>query len=167
MLHIFLEQLFEFAAKTIPEEQILAAKQTYQMETGTLYEDDKSYNSRMALFLEWYLCNNCAPKSSKTVLEVLLENQSEECNSEKLTFYKSISESIQSLFLIQKVHEDRVKAINLFNDEIYLVQEKDSRLIFKENDIFQGRIIYFQKYFHFTGSWKSFWRGSEHSKKEK
>ena len=152
MLHIFLEQLFEFAAKTIPEEQILAAKQTYQMETGTLYEDDKSYNSRMALFLEWYLCNNCAPKSSKTVLEVLLENNSEECNTDKLKIYKSISKSIQSLFLIQKVHDDSVKAINLFNDEIYLVQEKDSRLIFKENDIFQGRIIYFQKYFHFTGN---------------
>ena len=152
MLQEILEQLFEFAAKSIPDEQILAAKKTYQMETGILYEDDKSYNSRMALFLEWYLFNNCAPKSSKTVLEVLLENNSEECNTDKLKIYKSISKSIQSLFLIQKVHEDRVKAINLFNDEIYLVQEKDSRLIFKENDIFQGRIIYFQKYFHFTGN---------------
>ena len=152
MLQEILEQLFEFAAKSIPDEQVLAAKKTYQMETGILYEDDKSYNSRMALFLEWYLFNNCAPKSSKTVLEVLLENNSEECNTDKLKIYKSISKSIQSLFLIQKVHEDRVKAINLFNDEIYLVQEKDSRLIFKENDIFQGRIIYFQKYFHFTGN---------------
>ena len=152
MIQEILEQLFEFAAKSISDEQILAAKKTYQMETGILYEDDKSYNSRMALFLEWYLFNNCAPKSSKTVLEVLLENNSEECNTDKLKIYKSISKSIQSLFLIQKVHEDRVKAINLFNDEIYLVQEKDSRLIFKENDIFQGRIIYFQKYFHFTGN---------------
>tara|TARA_B100000929_G_scaffold64998_1_gene49574 strand:- start:151 stop:936 length:786 start_codon:yes stop_codon:yes gene_type:complete len=122
------------------------------METGTLYEDDKSYNSRMALFLEWYLFNNYAPKSSKTVLEILLENNSEHCNTDKLNLYKSISESIQSLFLIQKVHEDRVKAINLFTDEIYLVQEKDSRLIFRENDILQGRIIYFQKFFHFTGN---------------
>ena len=152
MIQEILEQLFEFAAKSISDQQILAAKKTYQMETGLLYEDDKSYNSRMALFLEWYLFNNCAPKSSKTILEVLLENNSEECNTDKLKIYKSISKSIQSLFLIQKVHEDRVKAINLFNDEIYLVQEKDSRLIFKENDIFQGRIIYFQKYFHFTGN---------------
>ena len=152
MLQEILEQLFEFSAKSIPDEQILAAKKTYQMETGLLYEDDKSYNLRMALFLEWYLFNNCAPKSSKTVLEVLLENNSEQCNTDKLNLYKSISESIQSLFLIQKVHEDRVKAINLFTDEIYLVQEKDSRLIFRENDILQGRIIYFQKFFHFTGN---------------
>ena len=152
MIQEILEQLFEFAAKSISDEQILAAKKTYQMETGILYEDDKSYNSRMALFLEWYLFNNCAPKSSKTILEVLLENNSEEFNTDKLKIYKSISESIQSLFFIQKVHDDSVKAINLFTDEIYLVKEKDSRLIFKENDIFQGRIIYFQKYFHFTGN---------------
>jgi len=152
MLQEILEQLFEFAAKSIPDKQILEAKKTYQMETGTLYEDDKSYNSRMALFLEWYLFNNCAPKSSKTVLEVLLENNSEEFNTDQLKIYKNISKSTQSLFLIQKVHEDGVKAINLFTDEIYLVQEKDSRLIFKENDIFQGRIIYFKKYFYFTGN---------------
>ena len=147
-----LEQLFKFAAKTIPDEQILAAKKTYQMETGTIYEDDKSYNSRMALFLEWYLFNKYAPNSSKTVLQVLLENNSEEFNNDKLNIYKSISESIQSLFLIQKVNDGSVKPINLFTDEIYLIQEKDSLLIFRKNDIFQGRIIYFQNHFRFTGN---------------
>ena len=147
-----LEQLFKFAAKTIPDEQILAAKKTYQMETGTIYEDDKSYNSRMALFLEWYLFNKYAPNSSKTVLQALLENNSEEFNNDKLNIYKSISESIQSLFLIQKVNDGSVKAINLFTDEIYLIQEKDSLLIFRKNDIFQGRIIYFQNHFRFTGN---------------
>ena len=147
-----LEQLFKFAAKTIPDEQILAEKKTYQMETGTIYEDDKSYNSRMALFLEWYLFNKYAPNSSKTVLQVLLENNSEEFNNDKLNIYKSISESIQSLFLIQKVNDGSVKAINLFTDEIYLIQEKDSLLIFRKNDIFQGRIIYFQNHFRFTGN---------------
>ena len=152
MLQEILEQLFEFAAKIIPDEQILAAKKTYQMETGLLYEDDKSYNSRMALFLEWYLFNKYAPNSSKTVLQVLLENNSEEFNNDKLNIYKSISESIQSLFLIQKVNDGSVKAINLFTDEIYLIQEKDSLLIFRKNDIFQGRIIYFQNHFRFTGN---------------
>tara|TARA_B100000686_G_scaffold171434_1_gene178688 strand:+ start:400 stop:1275 length:876 start_codon:yes stop_codon:yes gene_type:complete len=152
MLQEILEQLFDFAAKSIPDEQILAAKKSYQIETGTIYEDDKSYNSRMALFLEWYLFNNYAPNSSKTVLQVLLENNSEDINRDKLNIYKSISKSIQSLFLIQKVHDGSLKTINLFTDEIYLVQEKDSRVIFRKNDIFQGRIIYFQKHYRFTGN---------------
>ena len=152
MLQEILEQLFEFAAKTIPDKQILAAKKIYQMETGTIYEDDKSYDSRMALFLEWYLFNNYAPNSSKTVLQVLLENNSEEINIDKLKIYKSISESIQSLFLIQKVQDGSVKVKNMFTDEIYLVQEKEAGLVFRKNDIFQGRIIYFQNHFRFTGN---------------
>jgi uncharacterized membrane protein YgaE (UPF0421/DUF939 family) len=45
-----------------------------------------------------------------------------------------------------------VKVLNLFTDETYLVSEKDSRLIFRKNDIFQGRLIYFQQQFQFTGN---------------
>ena len=44
MLREILEQLFEFAAKNIPSDQILEAKKAYQKETGEIYEDDNSYN---------------------------------------------------------------------------------------------------------------------------
>ena len=55
MLKETLEQLFEFVAQHIPSEQIMIAKKEYQKTTGEIYEDDKSYNTRMVLFLEWYL----------------------------------------------------------------------------------------------------------------
>lgn len=152
MLHEILEQLFEFAAKSIPSEQILEAKKSYQKETGEIYEDDKSYNSRMALFLEWYLFDNYAADSSKTILETLLEDNPEAWDSDKFNIYNAIKESIQALFQVKKVKDDSVKVLNLFTDETYLVQEKDSRLIFRKNDIFQGRVIFFQEQFHFTGN---------------
>lgn len=152
MLHEILEQLFEFAAKSIPSEQILEAKKSYQKETGEIYEDDKSYNSRMALFLEWYLFDNYAADSSKTILETLLEDNPEAWDSDKLNIYSAIKESIQALFQVKKVKDDSVKVLNLFTDETYLVQEKDSRLIFRKNDIFQGRVIFLQEQFHFTGN---------------
>lgn len=152
MLQKILEELFEFAAKLIPSEKILEAKKSYQKETGEIYEDDKSYNSRMALFLEWYLFDTYIEDESKTVLENLLDQNSEEWGNDQLKTYKSITESIQALYLVKKVKDDNVKVLNLFTDEIYLVNEKDSRLIFRKNDIFQGRIIYFQQQFQFTGN---------------
>ena len=76
MLLEILEQLYEFAAKLLPSEQIMEGKKSYQKETGEIYEDDKSYNTRMALFLEWYLFDNYHPVSSKTILEILLEENS-------------------------------------------------------------------------------------------
>jgi hypothetical protein len=152
MLRDILEELFDFAAKAIPSDQILKAKKTYQKETGNIYEDDNSYNSRMALFLEWYLFDYYIVEKSKTTLEILIEENSDAWENNNLEIYKSITKSIQGLFIAKKIKNETVKVINLFTDETYLVQEKDSRLFFRKNDIFQGRLIFFQEQFHFTGN---------------
>ena len=68
MLRDILDDHLEFAAKSIPSDQILEAKKYYQKETGEIFEDDKSYNTRMALFLEWYLFKNYITEKSKTCL---------------------------------------------------------------------------------------------------
>ena len=153
MLQGILEQLFEFAAKSIPSERILEAKKSYQKETGEIYEDDKSYNTRMALFLEWYLFDNYQPDSSKTILEVLLEEKPESWSQDQIKIFNEINENIQALFLVKKVKGDSVKVLNLFTDDVYLVQEKDSGLIFRKNDIFQGRIISYKEQYYFTGNY--------------
>ena len=84
MLREILEQLFEFAAKDIPSNQILEAKKAYQKETGEIYEDDNSYNSRMALFLEWYLFDDYIVEKAQTPLETLIEENPDAWDSEKL-----------------------------------------------------------------------------------
>tara|TARA_B100000686_G_scaffold71016_1_gene76777 strand:+ start:244 stop:1119 length:876 start_codon:yes stop_codon:yes gene_type:complete len=152
MVRNYLEQLFEFAAKSIPSEQIFEAKKSYQKETGEIYEDDKSYNTRMTLFLEWYLFDNYQEQSSKNILEVLLEENPESWNADQIKNFNNFNENIQGLFLVKKVKGDSVKVLNLFTNQIHLVQEKDSGLIFRKNNIFQGRIIYFQNQYYFTGN---------------
>ena len=153
MLQEILEQIFEFTAKSIPSEEILEAKKSYQKETGEIYEDDKSYNSRMGLFLEWYLFDNYENESSNNILELLLEKKPEAWSNDQIAKFKEINENIQGLFLVKKVNNNSVKVLNLFTDDIYLIQDKEPKLIFRKNDIFQGRIIIFQKQFHFTGNY--------------
>ena len=63
MIRETLEQLFEFVAQHSPSEQILMAKKEYQKTTGEIYEDDKSYDNRMALFLEWYIFDRISPQN--------------------------------------------------------------------------------------------------------
>jgi hypothetical protein len=152
MLREILEQLFEFAAKAIPSDQILEAKKSYQKETGEVYEDDYSYNSRMALFLEWYLFDNYIMEKSQTPIEILIKENSTSLSTERLENYKIFTKSIQGLFIVKRIKKETVKVINLFTDETYLVQEKDSGLFFRKNDIFQGRLIFFQEHFRFTGN---------------
>ena len=153
MLQKFLEQLFEFTANLIPSEKILEAKTIYQKEAGEIYEDDKSYSTRMALFLEWYLFDNYQIESSKNILEILLQENPEALNDDQIINFKGINENIQGLFLVKKTNNNSLKVLNLFTEDIYLVQEKDSKLTFRKNDIFQGRIMYFQGQYHFTGNY--------------
>ena len=151
MLRETLEQLFEFVAQHIPSEQITMAKKEYQKTTGEIYEDDKSYNSRMALFLEWYLLDQYEPGTRQTVLENIIEDNSFSWTPDRLESYKDVSKNIQALFEIKKVRDNSVTVLDLFTDEKYQIEEEDSKLAFRKNDIFQGRIVPHNDKYFFTG----------------
>jgi len=151
MLRETLEQLFEFVAQHIPSEQIMMAKKEYQKTTGEIYEDDKSYNSRMALFLEWYLLDQYEPGTRQTVLENIIEDNSSSWTPDRLESYKDVSKNIQALFEIKKVRDNSVTVLDLFTDEKYQIEEEDSKIAFRKNDIFQGRIVPHNDKYFFTG----------------
>ena len=151
MLRETLEQLFEFVAQHIPSEQIMMAKKEYQKTTGEIYEDDKSYNSRMALFLEWYLLDQYEPGTRQTVLENIIEDNSFSLTPDRLESCKDVSKNIQALFEIKKVRDNSVTVLDLFTDEKYQIEEEDSKLAFRKNNIFQGRIVPHNDKYFFTG----------------
>ena len=146
-----LEQLFEFVAQHIPSEQIMIAKKEYQKTAGKIYEDDKSYNTRMVLFLEWYLLDHYEPGTRRTILENIIEDNSSSWTLDRREACKDISNNIQALFEIKKVRDNSVTVLDLFSDEKYLVEEEDSKLVFRKNDIFQGRIFPHQDKYFFSG----------------
>ena len=155
MLKDSLDLLFEYVAKHIPSEQIMLAKKEYQKTTGDIYEDDKSYNTRMALFLEWYLLDQYEPGSQQTILENIIEENPSAWTQDSLDAYKDISNNTLGIFEIRKVRDNSVTVLDLFTDEKYLIEEQDSKLAFRKNDLFQGRIFphlgkyYFSGYFCF------------------
>jgi len=151
MLKERLEELFEFIAQHIPSEQIMLAKKEYQKTTGETYEDDKSYNTRMSLFLEWYLLDNYEPGAEITILEKITEDNKSSWSQEHIEICQDIANNIQALFEVKKVRDNSVTVIDLFKNQKYLINENDSKLIFRKNDIFQGRIVFHHAQWHFTG----------------
>jgi hypothetical protein len=151
MLKENLEQLFEYIAQHISAEQIMQAKKEYQKTTGKIYEDDKSYNTRMALFLEWYLMDNYIPGTQNTILENIIEVNHLTWGQSHLEVCQNITNNIQALFEVKKVRENSVTVLDLFNNKKYLVDEDYSKIIFRKNDIFQGRVVPHQGKWNFTG----------------
>jgi hypothetical protein len=151
MLKKNLEQLFEFIAQHIPPEQVLQAKKEYQKMTGKIHEDDKSYNTRMALFLEWYLLDNYIPGTNNTILENMIEVNHLSWDQSHLEVCQDITNNIQSLFEIKKVRDNSATVLDLLNNKKYLVDEDYSKLVFRKKDIFQGRLVHHKGKWNFTG----------------
>ena len=146
-----LEQIFDYIAQNIPSEHLMQAKKKYQQTTGEIYEDDKSYNARMGLFLEWYLLDNYIFETKKNILTNIIEENESTWDPNHLEVCKDIANNIQALFEVKKVRDKSVTVLDLFKDEIFLVQEVDSKLIFRKNNIFQGRVVLHQNKWNFTG----------------
>jgi hypothetical protein len=140
-----LKETFDLLIQKITQGQdsndILEARRDYQKFSGEIYEDDRSYEARMGLFLEWYVFDRKAPGQEKTPLELFVEQNGASGNSEELKKARQFSDNINGIFIIKKIRDDEVVALNLLDSVKYSVKEGDGKLLFHKNDLFEGRIV--------------------------
>ena len=132
--------------------EILDAKRDYQKLAGEIYEDDKSYEARMGLFLEWYMFDRKTPGKEETPLETLIGQNGEGGLPDVLKNVSNFVDFIHSLFVIKKIRDNEVVALNLLNDKKYSVKEKEGKFLFHKNDLFEGRIILMEGDYYFSGN---------------
>lgn len=146
-----LDQLIEYVTRNNSSDYIFQAKQEYQKIAGEIYEDDKSYESRMGLFLEWFIFDRLTPEKNLTLIESVT-NGDNQWDLNDLTIFKDFSRSIHSLFLVKKIREDRVTVQDLFSGEKYVVNEPQSKIMFQSKDIFEGRVFSYEGGYYFSGN---------------
>ena len=137
MIKDSIEYLIKIATNPPYSNNLLAARQEYQKYAGGIFDDDKSYENQMALFLEWYIFDRIEPAHGQTVLELIINDG----KGETLDPLKNINEfisHIHGLFIIKKIKDHSIKAINLFDNEQYNVVEPSGKLYFSKNSIFPG-----------------------------
>ena len=132
---------------------ILEARRKYQKLAGEIYEDDRSYEARIGLFLEWYIFDRKAPGKENPPLELLIAQNSDGGLPDELKNVQKFSESIHSLFVIKKIRDNEVVALNLLDDKKYSVKEKEGKFHFHKNDLFEGRIILMDGEYYFSGNY--------------
>jgi len=151
MIKDSIEYLIKIATNPPYSNNLLTARQEYQKYAGGIFDDDKSYENQMALFLEWYIFDRIEPADDQTVLELIINNG----EGETLDPLKNINEfisHIHGLFIIKKIKDHSVKAINLFDNEQYDVVEPSGKLYFSKNSIFEGRLLTYENSYYFTGN---------------
>jgi len=151
MIKDSIEYLIKIATNPPYSNNLLAARQEYQKYAGGIFDDDKSYENQMALFLEWYIFDRIEPAHGQTVLELIINDG----KGETLDPLKNINvfiSHIHGLFIIKKIKDHSIKAINLFDNEQYNVVEPSGKLYFSKNSIFEGRLLTYENSYYFTGN---------------
>ena len=151
MIKDSIEYLIKIATNPPYSNNLLAARQEYQKYAGEAFDDDKSYENQMALFLEWYIFDRIEPAHDQTVLELIINN-GKGAPLDPLKIINVFISHIHGLFIIKKIKDHRVKAINLFDNEQYYVVEPSGKLYFSKNSIFEGRLLAYENSYYFTGN---------------
>lgn len=150
MIREDIDQLIEEITRTHRPEDIFEAKKDFQEISGKIFEDDKSYESRIGSFLEWYTFDRAAPDSGLTPLQHYLQNLDRSIDPEKKELAEAISKSIHGLFIAKKIKSDCVFVVDIMNDLKYRVLETQGSTLFNFDDIFEGRLIPYKGQFYFT-----------------
>ena len=151
MIKDSLEHLIKIVTDDPSSKNLLAARKEYQKYVGRIFEDDKSYENQMALFLEWYIFERIDPTHDQTVLELIINNGKEVPPRLLKNISKFVS-SIHSLFIIKKIRGHSIRVINLFDGEEYDVAGSSSKFYFSKGTVFEGRLLPHEDSYYFTGN---------------
>ena len=152
MLKESLNQLIDIATSSDYSSNIIDARKEYQSITGNIYEDDKSYENRMSLFLEWYIFDRICSDTNQTLIDTLVQKNKNIWSPDMLKTFESYSHTIHGLFIVKKIEDHFVKAQNLFDNSTYVVNQSLGKLIFSKKLIFEGRLIPYNGGYCFTGN---------------
>ncbi len=147
-----LDQLIENFNKPPYSTDICEARKDYQKLAGEIYEDDKSYESRVGSFLEWYLFDRVIPEEQMTPLETLIKSNGRNELPAGVENIEDFTTNIHGLFIIKKIRDHEVVALNLLDDTKYNVRESEGKIIFQKNELFEARVVLNNGEYYFTGN---------------
>jgi len=148
MIREDINQLIEEITRDHQQDDIFQAKKDFQKTSGEIFEDDKSYESRMGSFLEWYTFERTCPESALTPLQQYLKSTSITPEGRELA--EAISKGIHGLFIAKKIKNDYVVVVDVMDDEKYQVHENQGSILFSPDNLFEGRLIPYRGQYYFT-----------------
>lgn len=146
-----LNKVIETIVESYSQEEIREIKNEFQKSSGQIFEDDRSYDSRMASFLEWFTLDRLIPGTKETDVERYIHTNKNIPQGE-FNIYHNFTESVHGIFVVKKIKSEIIKVLNLFDGNNYWVDGDKGRLLFQKNDVFEGRLICAEEKYYFTGT---------------
>lgn len=137
----YLDKLVAFASSDERKQDLLAAKAEYFRLTGEVHEDDKSFEMRMASFLDWFVFDRAAPANGRTPAQEFLERNGPLVPAEEAAAYRGFTETRHGLFEVRKIARGTVRLRELFAGKDFEVTERRTVAGLEKGDVIEARLI--------------------------
>ncbi len=147
-----LDKVVAWATADRFKDDLAAARKEYAAVTGgEVFEDDRSMESRLAAFVDWYVLDR--KRGDLTPAAAYLAEEGPRIHPSELPIYRAFTETIRGLFELKKPPKnDRLRVRELCSDEEYEVFERRTLAGLAKGDVFEARLIPFQGELFFSGA---------------
>jgi hypothetical protein len=148
----YLDQLIAYASTEERKPDLLAAKAEYFGMTGEVFEDDKSFELRMASFLDYYLFDRVSPHQGKTPAQELYERKLSEGGADEAAAFRNFTETQHGLFEVRRLAKGLVRLRDVFSEKDVEVTERRQVAGLEKGDLIEARLIPFGGHLLFSSA---------------
>jgi hypothetical protein len=138
-----LDRVSEWATSDAFREELARARKDFSARTGgEVFEDDKSVESRLTTFLDWYLFDRPLEGRNLSPVVAFLEDHRSELSSEELAIHEALTKTIHGIFEIRRLaKKERLRVRDLCSLQEYEVSERRQMAGLEKKDVFEARLI--------------------------
>ncbi|MHB1845819.1 MAG: hypothetical protein ACYCWW_13410 [Deltaproteobacteria bacterium] len=143
MYHQALERVVAYATSDAHKDDVAAARKEFFLATGgEVFEDDKSVDSRLAAFVDWYVFDRTWPDRGLTPAQAFLADHGAEFHPTELPLYRGFTETVRGLFELRRAPKgERLRVRELCSDKELEVLERRQLAGLVKGDLFEARLV--------------------------
>jgi hypothetical protein len=143
MFNVSLDRLVEYAtAEPFKAEVVTSRAQFFQRRGGEVFEDDRSMESRLAGFLEWFVFDRALESRGMSPAQAFLVDHDATLSQEEHRDFEDLTRTIHGLFeLRRKPKGERLKIRELCRGVDFDVLERRQMAGLDKGDLFEARLI--------------------------
>jgi hypothetical protein len=135
-----LDSLFALASSDERKPDVLAARAEYFRLTGEVFEDDRTFEMRMACFLDYYVFDHRSPASGRTAAEELHAAKLA-AGAPQAAVLQAFTKTVHGLFEVRKLGPGFVRLRELFTGVDHDVTERRAVAGLQKGDVLEARLI--------------------------
>jgi hypothetical protein len=139
----YLDELYAFASQDAMKASLLRAKAEFFAGAGEVLEDDRSFEQRMAMMLDYFVFDRSLEPGGRTPVEVYVDLQKGKRTPLDVQRLSGFTKTTHSLFEVRKFLKEGVRLRDLLASGDVDIFERRKLAGLNKGDIFDARLLPF------------------------